>query len=825
MTRLPTLALLGALAPFSVASAQFGSSHASSELFVRTTGDAVQAVVEVSIDPGWHLYHDDLGPDDAIGKPTRLVLDAPGVLWEEPEFDDPERYPQLGLGEGGRDTWINGHEGELVIRVRGVIEDSDVFELDDVVAEIDGLTCEDNGMCVPYAEQLENAGRGSDALFDAFGATVVEAPEPAFEAFGSFGSSDGNHARAEVRAGVDGELVLVEIEVEIDFGWHLYHDDLGPDDAIGLPTTVRFSGTDVEFDEVRFSEPERFDQPGLGKGGRDTYILGHEGELRILASGWLEGGGAFAPEDLLVELTGQTCETDGLCVEYSESVRGRAFADAAELAAVSAEFAPEPLLIGSAKSAPSPEPIAVEAGSTADLEDGDDAEDEDEGDDGLMAFLGLAVFWGLFTLLMPCTYPMIPITISFFTKQAESNKGGVLPLALAYGAGIIGIFVAIGVLVGPAIITFATHPVVNIVIGLAFFYFALVLFGAIRLDPPAFLMNAAGKASSRGGLVGVFLMGATLVITSFTCTAPFVGSLLSVGATGEGASLSRIALGMATFGATMAIPFVALSLVPGRLSSIPSAGAWMNTLKVSLGFVELAAALKFISNADLVLQWHFLSRELFLIAWMGIFLTGALYLFGLIRLKGESGEIGAGRFVSAIGFLMFALYMGYGASGRELDRVMVAIAPPYSGAFVAGAGAGLITAGDAAGVQSREHVIFVDDYDGAVAAALSADKLLMVNFTGHTCVNCRQMELKVFPKDPVRAELAEYFVEARLHTDGQANIEQIKALQKELAGTVANPYYVLVDPESGDRLGEGSWMQPEDFAELLRSARERAGRS
>ena len=181
--------------------------------------------------------------------------------------------------------------------------------------------------------------------------------------------------------------------------------------------------------------------------------------------------------------------------------------------------------------------------------------------------------------------------------------------------------------------------------------------------------------------------------------------------------------------------------------------------------------------------------------------------------------------MSAIGFLMFALYMGYGASGRELDRVMVAIAPPYSGAFVAGAGAGLITAGDAAGVQSREHAIFVDDYDGAVAAALSADKLLMVNFTGHTCVNCRQMELKVFPKDPVRAELAEYFVEARLHTDGQANIEQIKALQKELAGTVANPYYVLVDPESGDRLGEGSWMQPEDFAELLRSARARAGRS
>jgi len=260
------------------------------------------------------------------------------------------------------------------------------------------------------------------------------------------------------------------------------------------------------------------------------------------------------------------------------------------------------------------------------------------------------------------------------------------------------------------------------VIGTLFVVFSLALFGAIDLQPPAFLMSAAGKASARGGYAGVFLMGATLVVTSFTCTAPFVGSLLSVGAV-DG-SLTRLVLGMGTFGLTMAVPFVVLSMVPRKLAAIPKSGEWMHVLKVFLGFVELAAALKFISNADLVWGWGILSRELFLLLWMGIFLIAALFLFGMIRLKGESHEIGPVRLVGATATVLFSLYCGYGVMGNDLDRVMTAIVPNYSGRKALGGGGGV--------TEARDHVIIRDDYDLARARAKEEGKALLVNFTGHT---------------------------------------------------------------------------------------------
>jgi thiol:disulfide interchange protein DsbD len=337
------------------------------------------------------------------------------------------------------------------------------------------------------------------------------------------------------------------------------------------------------------------------------------------------------------------------------------------------------------------------------------------------------VFWGLFTLLMPCTYPMIPITISFFTKQAEESPRRQLGLSIAYGLGIVAVFILIGIVFGAAIIRFATHPVTNLVIGVLFGVFALALFGAIELRPPAFLTSAAGMAAAKGGYLGVFLMGTTLVVTSFTCTAPFVGSLLAVGAA-EGSpgagSLGRIVLGMGTFGLTMAVPFVLLSMVPRRLGSMPRSGEWMHVLKVFLGFVELAAALKFVSNADLVWQWRVLSRELFLVLWMGIFLAAAGFLFGLVRLEGEAqAPIGPGRMVWATATLLFALYCGYGMLGHDLDRVMTAIVPNYSSQLALGAGRGSARAG---------HPIVVDDYDLARARAEAEGRALLVNFTGHT---------------------------------------------------------------------------------------------
>jgi thiol:disulfide interchange protein DsbD len=477
-----------------------------------------------------------------------------------------------------------------------------------------------------------------------------------------------------------GEEIQIAIEVRLEAGFHLYHgpapSDAGDADAGGLPTTVEFDAAGFEIGALEYPAPEKVPVTI----GTDHYVsYEHEGTFVLRAKGKRTSPGAKL-EGIGATIKGLTCDAKG-CTQYEQELAFQG-AGSDELFASAAPQKQEEF--------------------------------------ALWAFLLSAVGWGLFTLLMPCTYPMIPITISYFTKQASQRQGSTLPLSLAYGVGIIGTFVLIGLVVGPPIVAFASHPVTNLVIGVLFLYFSLTLFGAVNLQPPAFLLAVAGRASSKGGLIGVFLMGATLVVTSFTCTAPFVGTLLSTGASSGG--LGRVALGMAVFGATMAVPFVALSMLPGKAKAMPRSGEWMHTLKVTLGFVEVAAALKFISNADLVWQWGWLSRELFLFLWVGIFLVAALYLFGLIRLRDEgTSEIAPGRMIAGLVFLLFSAYCGYGALGNRLDPLMTAIIPPYSNR----------TEASSLGRAQPKRPIVIDDYDKALALAREQNKLLFVNFTGH----------------------------------------------------------------------------------------------
>jgi len=534
-----------------------------------------------------------------------------------------------------------------------------------------------------------------------------------------------NKARAELYARADGRDVRVAVRVAIDFGWHIYHGpskrDLGtgPEDLlIALPTTIELTGADVTWGDWRFPKPKiaKYDF------GEPVEMNVHSGTITIWRRGMLGEGAALTT--LSAAIDGQACEEGdgGVCLDFSETIDlagpGADSVFAAYPADMSATPRPKATLApDSARAPPSG------AGTT-------DTIDDDVGQEAsLWAFLLSAVFWGLFTLLMPCTYPMIPITISYFTKQADQRKTSTLPLSLAYGAGIVGIFVVIGILVGPIVIAFAAHPVTNLVIGALFLVFALTLFGVMNLQPPQFLLGLAGSASQKGGYLGVFFMGATLVITSFTCTAPFVGALLGQGA-GQG-DIGRIALGMAVFGLTIAIPFVFLSMVPARVKALPKSGEWMHTLKVWLGFVEVAAALKFFSNADLVWSWGLLSRELFLWLWAGIFFAAAAYLFAWIRTKDEYGAedaatISPKRMVWGVGTFLFAVYCMYGALGHSVDPIMTALAPNYSTA-IAGSGS---TGGTA--TTAKGHVIVKDDYDAALARASSEGKLLLVNFTGFT---------------------------------------------------------------------------------------------
>ena len=672
------------------------------QLYTRAEGDLLRAALVIEVEPSYHIYHSELGDPKAIGKPTKLAFEG-SASWSAVRFPAPVPHEQSEIE--GKPTILT-HEGTVALYVAGRLASG--ADGSDVVVKLSGLVCDATG-CVPFKKTLTSEGGGADALFAAFPADLV-APEsaavPAADA-GSAPKAEPMPAAAQdvpreddkLKGHADGELYtkLVDgearaaLRIAIEPRWHLYHtaENLGKN-PIGKDTKLTLHGAGITWETPVFPRPEPIDQSEFG--GEGAYINAHSGTITVYARGSLASGASGAGR--WAEIQGQTCD-DSTCFDYVETLAARGAGDEGVWSGWSAVFPAD----GAA-----PVMIPAAAGS----------------EQGLLWFLLAAVGGGLFALVMPCTYPMIPITISFFTKQAEKRGGNALGLSLAYGAGIVLIFVVIGVVFGSLIIPFSAHPVTNLVIGAAFIYFSFVLFGLVNLQPPAFLMNVAGSASQKGGYVGVFLMGATLVVTSFTCTAPFVGTLLAAGASGSsGSNLVRVALGMAVFGLTMAVPFVILSLVPTRLKAMPKSGEWMNTLKVFMGFVELAAALKFLSNTDLVWGWELLSRELFLLLWGVLFVAAGLFLFGVFT---RGTKVGGKRAAGALASLVFAGYCFWGMSGKPLDFVMTAIAPPYSGGRL---GWHWYDIGET-------WTIVVDDYDAAFAQAKAEQRLLLINITGHT---------------------------------------------------------------------------------------------
>jgi thiol:disulfide interchange protein len=335
---------------------------------------------------------------------------------------------------------------------------------------------------------------------------------------------------------------------------------------------------------------------------------------------------------------------------------------------------------------------------------------------GLLELILLAIGGGLFALAMPCTYPLIPITISFFTKQAELRHGQVTGLALAYGAGIVGIFTLVGVVFGEPIIRFATLWWVNLIFALLFLAFGLSLIGMFEIRLPGFFNDIAAKASGTGGYLSVFAMGATLVITSFTCTAPIVGLVLVWAA--QGGAAWKVGFTMAVFGLTMAIPFVFLSLSPKALQTMPRSGEWMQTIKVTLGIVELGLVLKFLSNIDLAVGTYLIDRELFLALWALSFLAAALYLLGLFDLfrPEVKWSVGKGRAAFGVALVAVTVYLGSGLGGARLGKNLEAFLPilperklEYTDAFLA---------------------VVKEDYEQGVAKATELGAPIFLDFTG-----------------------------------------------------------------------------------------------
>ncbi len=420
---------------------------------------------------------------------------------------------------------------------------------------------------------------------------------------------------------------------------------------------------------------------------------------------------------------------------------------------------------------------------------------------GLIPFLLLAFGSGLLALLTPCVFPMIPITVSYFSKQrslATDEPGTKRPSpvaqAIAFCVGIIGTYTVFGLGVtlifgASSVQNFATNPFVNLALAALFIYLALNLFGAVQVFVPSRLTNAV-SAEGKGGLIAPMLMGFTFTLTSFTCAVGFVGAIFGAAASG---SLLYPLLGMLAFGSAFALPFFLLALFPSFLGKLPKSGSWMETVKATMGFVELMAALKFLSNADLVKNaTPFLPRATFLAIWAAIALITALWLFGAIRLPSvhEGKTIGWLRRGFATAFLAISIIFLSAVPGRALGYVDSFLPP---GAATGNA-----------------------DFDEVQRLARAEGKPILVNFTGVTCTNCRFMEQNVFPHPEVKPELDKYVV-GELYTDRETPADQKnRALQLKLTGSEALPIYVLLSADGKVlRKFEGSTNDPAVFAKFL----------
>lgn len=390
------------------------------------------------------------------------------------------------------------------------------------------------------------------------------------------------------------------------------------------------------------------------------------------------------------------------------------------------------------------------------------------------------ILGGFAAFLMPCIFPMVPLTVSFFTKKSASRLQAVTQ-ALTYGLFIIVIYVALGMLItiafGPeALNALSTNGVFNFLFFLLLVFFAASFLGAFEITLPSSFVNKIDAKSDKGGLLGHFFMAASLAVVSFSCTGPIIGTLLVDAAT-KGDRLGP-AIGMLGFSFALAIPFVLFAMFPSLLKSMPKSGGWLNSVKVVLGFLELALALKFLSNVDLAYNWQFLDREVFLALWIVIFALMGLYLIGKIKFAHDSDLkfLSVPRTVIAILVFSFVVYMVPGMWGAPLKSIAAFLPPIGTQDFdiSAGVSSGSATSTDATSRRHFSH--FHDratikgmdpyyDYDEALAAAKEQGKPLLVDFTGWNCVNCRKMEANVWSDPGIKEMINQQFILAELYVD------------------------------------------------------------
>lgn len=463
--------------------------------------------------------------------------------------------------------------------------------------------------------------------------------------------------------------------------------------------------------------------------------------------------------------------------------------------------------------------------------EGDNADVEDIADRSLWYIFWACFLGGLLALLTPCVWPMIPMTVSFFLKKSGSRAKAITN-ATTYGLSIIIIFLLLGicftVLFGAsAMNALATSAWCNLLFFALLVIFAISFFGAFEITLPQSLSNKMDSTASKTtGMLSIFFMAATLVIVSFSCTGPIIGTLL-VEAASRGSVMGPV-VGMTGFAIALAIPFTVFALFPTMLKKMPKSGGWLNTVKVVLGFIELALSLKFLSVADLAYGWRILDRETFIALWIAIFGVMGLYLLGMFRFKSDgepkSPGIGVMRFFLALVSLSFTAYLVPGLWGAPLKATSAFVPPLYTQDF---------------NLYGGEQVEY-DDFDEGMKAAAAQGKPVFIDFSGHGCVNCRKMEGAVLDDAKVKKMISEDFVTIKLMVDDKTPLQQPMVVQENGKQTTlttvgdkwsylqrhkfnsnSQPYYVVLDQQGALLSGPFAYNEDVDafIAFLKRGAK------
>lgn len=591
--------------------------------------------------------------------------------------------------------------------------------------------------------------------------------------------------------------IELQFKLELDDEWHIYSQFTPP---IGpLPMEVTFEPSDCYSRLGKVKEPKPISEYDSSFGGK---VLMFAGEVLFRQEIKLNGNGCTVKG----RIDYQACKES--CIQLDTS-----FVFVVGNGKIEKEEVPILITKDTAKAA-----VTDPALSNDDFKPDNNIQLEEACSDGsgespktsrtFLAIFIAGMLGGLLALLTPCVFPMIPMTVSFFTKRSGSRRKGITN-ALIYAASIILIYVTLGLIVtisfgSDALNALSSNAFFNLSFFIIFVIFAISFFGAFEITLPSWIINKADSASDRGGLIGIFFMAFTLSLVSFSCTGPIIGTLLVEAAQGQ--SYIGPLAGMFGFSFALAVPFALFSLFPGWLNSLPKSGGWLNTVKVSLGFIELALALKFLSNVDLAYHWGFLQRELFISIWVIIFLLLGLYLLGKIKLSHDTEVkyISTGRLMFALIVFTFTIYLIPGIWGAPLKLISGFPPPEFYKEWKTGKES-----------ECPHNLNCFHDYEEGMAYAKSQGKPVMLDFTGWSCVNCRRMEDNVWSNPAILKKLTNDYVIISLYVDDKMVLPSEKQFtsstsgklirttgnkwsdfQASIYGTNSQPYYVLIDNQA-----------------------------